>query len=198
MKKDIFILVGECATGKTTVEVELSKKFNRVVSYTTRPKRSNEIDGIDYYFVTDEEFDKLSKEGVFLEQTSYIVSGKTLRYALPKTGFLDDLPNIIVVNPHGVKEIFDAPEFKQRSVIFYFKSKLQTRIDRYVNRESSSEKYCNLVQRLKQDAIDFESFEDFLVKNNIDYLPVWNEGISLPIFLRHIEEMIGFFIKEDK
>lgn len=196
--KNIFLLVGECATGKTTTEVELAKKYNRVVSYTTRPKRSNEVNGVDYHFVDDDTFDMMANNGDFLEQTSYIVSGKRLRYALPKNGFVENLPNIIVVNPHGVKEIFEYEEIKKKSVILYFKSKLQTRIDRYIARETSPEKYSNLVQRLKQDAVDFEKFEEDLINKKIDYLPVWNEGISLPIFIRHIEEIISFFIKEGK
>lgn len=197
MRKNIFIFCGECATGKSSVEIALQKKINRVVSYTTRPKRSNEVDGVDYHFIADEEFEKMSKEGLFLEQTSYTVSGKLLKYGLPKKGFLTDVPNIIVLNPHGVSQVFENnPEMLKNGIVFYLKSKLPTRIDRYLNRETSSEKYMNLAQRLKQDFIDFEGFEDFLNSKTIDYLPVYNEGVTLQLFIKHIEELINCFNKE--
>ena len=197
MKKNIFIFCGECATGKSSVEIALQKKFNRVISYTTREKRSNEEEGKDYFFVTDEEFEKMSQEGKFLEQTSYTVSGKILKYGLPKIGFLNDVPNIIVLNPHGVAQIFENDsELLKKGIVFLFKSKLSTRIDRYLNRESSSKKFENLAQRLKQDSIDFENFEDFLKSKAIDYLPIFNEGVTLPIFIKHIEELINCFNKE--
>ena len=197
MRKNIFIFCGECATGKSSVEIALQKKFNRVLSYTTREKRSNEEEGKDYFFVTDETFEKMSQEGKFLEQTSYNVSGKILKYGLPKTGFSDDVPNIIVLNPHGVNQIFKTePEMMKKGIVFLFKSKLSTRIDRYLNRENSSKKYENLAQRIKQDSLDFEDFEEFLKSMAIDYLPIFNEGVTLQIFIKHIEELINCFNKE--
>lgn len=197
-KKNIFLLVGECATGKTSVEVKLAQKYNRVVSYTTRPKRSNEVDGVDYNFVNDQTFDNLAAKGEFLEQTQYTVSGRLFRYALPRSGFKDDVPNIVVVNPHGAFEILQDSVFKENSIILLFKSKLQTRIDRYIERETGEEKYSNLVQRLKQDAIDFEKFESELDKEKIDYLPIWNEGICLGTFIKHIDKLINLFAEEGK
>ena len=43
------------------------QSFKISVSHTTRPPRSNEVDGIDYHFVTNEEFEKLIKENKFYE-----------------------------------------------------------------------------------------------------------------------------------
>ena len=100
--KTILCLIGKCATGKTTLELMLSqdKRFNRIISMTTREQRSNEVNGVDYIFLNDNEFDeRLAKEKVY-EQTSYIVSGKTLRYALSSSSLSDDKVNIAVVNPH--------------------------------------------------------------------------------------------------
>ena len=62
-----LMVIGPSAVGKDTLINKLKNKYPDVVyklpSYTTRPKRDGEIDGIDYYFVTKREFFKLRDEG---------------------------------------------------------------------------------------------------------------------------------------
>ena len=62
-----LMIVGPSAVGKDTMINRLKAKFPKVIyklpSYTTRPKRNGEIDGVDYYFVTKEEFFKFKNEG---------------------------------------------------------------------------------------------------------------------------------------
>lgn len=56
--------------GKTTIVREILKKkhsFQYSVSATTRPRRKNEVNGRDYYFLNDEEFRKKIKKGEFVE-----------------------------------------------------------------------------------------------------------------------------------
>ena len=52
--KNIFVFVGESGSGKTTIIMELIKKypnkFKKIVTYTSRSKRVNEINGVDYFF----------------------------------------------------------------------------------------------------------------------------------------------------
>lgn len=72
----IFVLAGMTLSGKTTVTEILSEKYgvNKVVGFTTRPKREGEQDGIEYDFYTSQTVPSL------------IVSGKTsaLRGYMPK------------------------------------------------------------------------------------------------------------------
>ena len=42
------------------------------MSHTTRPPRSNEVDGVDYNFVSNEEFEKLIKEKNFMNMLKYL------------------------------------------------------------------------------------------------------------------------------
>ena len=59
MSRKIFIFVGPSASGKTTVEEELiAEGASRWVVSTTRAKRANEIEGVDYNFLSVEEFKK--------------------------------------------------------------------------------------------------------------------------------------------
>lgn len=66
----VFVLSAPAGTGKTTLIRMLSNEFESIVesvSYTTRPPRSNEIDGKDYFFISEKEFESKIKEGDFLE-----------------------------------------------------------------------------------------------------------------------------------
>lgn len=58
--KHLIILCGASGTGKTTIQNYLHEKYQlpRVITHTTRPMRINERNGIDYYFETQESFDR--------------------------------------------------------------------------------------------------------------------------------------------
>ncbi|MFW2331159.1 MAG: guanylate kinase [Nitrospinota bacterium] len=66
----LFVLTAPSGAGKTTVANLLVKScsdLERSVSYTTRPKRDSEQDGIDYHFVEDDIFSKMIEEEAFIE-----------------------------------------------------------------------------------------------------------------------------------
>ena len=65
----IFIFSSQSGAGKTTLVnlVSKNKKFATSVSHTTRKPRSNEIDGKDYHFVSENKFQDLIKADQFLE-----------------------------------------------------------------------------------------------------------------------------------
>ena len=58
----MVILSSPSGVGKTTITKKIQQKYRSFkisVSHTTRKPRSNEIDGVDYHFVTNQEFEKL-------------------------------------------------------------------------------------------------------------------------------------------
>ena len=66
----IIIISSPSGAGKTTICKYLIKKMNNVdlsVSYTTRNKRNNEIDGKDYFFTSKEKFIELKRKNFFIE-----------------------------------------------------------------------------------------------------------------------------------
>lgn len=70
MKGIPFIITGPSGVGKTSIIKRVLEKFDDFtfsVSYTTRPKRRGEKEGIDYYFISDEKFRELVKAGELLE-----------------------------------------------------------------------------------------------------------------------------------
>ena len=60
MQHRLIVITGATGTGKTTVSRYLTQTYNiqRVMTHTTRPKRFNEVEGIDYAFETPESFDR--------------------------------------------------------------------------------------------------------------------------------------------
>ncbi len=66
----LFIISGPSGVGKSTVIKELLKKVENLaysISHTTRKPREGEKDGVDYYFVSREKFQKMIEDGEFIE-----------------------------------------------------------------------------------------------------------------------------------
>ncbi len=66
----MVILSSPSGAGKTTITKKIQQKYHSFkisVSHTTRKPRQNEVDGVDYFFVKNEEFKKLVDEGKFYE-----------------------------------------------------------------------------------------------------------------------------------
>ena len=69
-KTVLLILAGPAGVGKSTLCDRLVREvpgFERVVTATTRRPRPNEVDGVDYHFISEEEFDRRLASGDFLE-----------------------------------------------------------------------------------------------------------------------------------
>ena len=65
-----IVLSSPSGAGKTTITKKLSQKYPNIkvsISHTTRKPRPNEIDGVDYFFVSKSEFEKLISKGNFYE-----------------------------------------------------------------------------------------------------------------------------------
>ena len=68
----LVIISGPSGVGKDTIIKTLKERFpdarrQYVVTYKTRERRPAEVDGVDYHFVSSEEFDRLRRAGAFLE-----------------------------------------------------------------------------------------------------------------------------------
>ena len=72
----LIVFSGPSGVGKGTVRQEIfstpDHKFEYSISMTTRQKRPEEVDGVDYFFRTREEFEELIKNGQMLEYAEYV------------------------------------------------------------------------------------------------------------------------------
>ncbi len=68
--KKLIIITAPSGSGKTTIVKELLSSLPQLafsVSATTRPPRKNEVDGVDYHFMTVEDFERKIEENAFAE-----------------------------------------------------------------------------------------------------------------------------------
>ena len=72
----LIVLSGPSGVGKGTVRKALfddeETNFKYSISMTTRDKREGEVDGVDYFFKTHEEFEELIEQGKFIEYAKYV------------------------------------------------------------------------------------------------------------------------------
>ncbi len=108
-KGDLIIISGTTCAGKGTVIKKLLSQHNDIVlstSYTSRDKRVSEIDGVDYYFVSKEEFEEKIKNGDFLE---YAKVQYGAYYGTPKREVIELLNKgkdvILEIDVQGAKQI---------------------------------------------------------------------------------------------
>jgi len=103
----LMVLSGPGGVGKSTVAKALRKRneFWVSVSATTRAARHNEIDGVDYFFYTEKEFDKAIKEDLFLEWAEFAGN----RYGTPRKPVEDALregKNVLLeIEISGAKQV---------------------------------------------------------------------------------------------
>lgn len=75
MNKTVIMLMGRSGSGKTTLQDRLiqyrPQMFHKVVSTTTRPKREGEQHGVDYYFVNEDEWNKLDSAGKLIQKMTF-------------------------------------------------------------------------------------------------------------------------------
>ena len=108
-KGDFIIISGTTCAGKGTVIKKLLANHNDIVlstSYTSREKRESEIDGLDYFFVTKEEFERKIENGDFLEYAQVQYGSY---YGTPKKEVLELLDSgkdvILEIDVQGAKQI---------------------------------------------------------------------------------------------
>lgn len=113
-KQIIITIAGPSTSGKSTL-ANLFKPlgFDEIVSTTTRPQRTGEVDGIHYHFVTQEKFDQLVADKELVEHAPV---GK-FYYGVSKNAIQDVLNTgksaVLVLEPNGVIEVAKFCEAQQ-------------------------------------------------------------------------------------
>ncbi|MCI9296934.1 MAG: hypothetical protein HFI10_05770 [Lachnospiraceae bacterium] len=165
----MLLLCGKSCTGKSTIIEELRKLgIKEVVSYSTRPPRPGEVDGIAYHFITKEEFFEKEKQGFFAETTSYnVASGETWHYGSAMEDLTDD--KVIIVNPHGLKQIRKMKQLNP--IAFHIIASKTTIMDRAKKRGDNTDE---VLRSLIADDFDFEdinSYIDFAFRSDLGLSP---------------------------
>lgn len=143
----MIILVGASASGKTEIAKILARKYGiaKAITHTTRDMRDGERNGVDYFFVSKDEFAILAKQNAFVETTLY--NGNN--YGCSKSQVNDD--KAVIVDPNGLKS-FQALN-DPRVITFYIEADESTRYQRMLSRGDS---IANALKRIENDKKDFK------------------------------------------
>ena len=146
-----IILVGKAASGKDHLRKKFeSRGFKYAVSYTTRPPREGEVDGKDYFFITEEEATKMVESNMFYE---HVYFNGWLYGTTVEQFYMDDL---FIMTPAGVSHI--KPEDRLSSFIIYTDIEMSIRIMRLANRNMPGD---SMDRRIHADEMDFAEFNDY-------------------------------------
>lgn len=163
-----FVISAPAGTGKTTLAKMLYKEFEGQVvpsiSCTTRQPRDNEVDGVDYFFLSKEVFEEKLAAGEFLEHAN--VFGEyygTLR-SVVEDQLMEGKHVVMVIDTQGAAQIKEAIE---STLIFIAPPSLSELKKRLKGRGSESEE--SLEKRLSWAAEEIEK------SKNYDYLLINDE-----------------------
>jgi len=163
----LFILSGPSGVGKGTVRKELFERKTELrysISMTTRDIRPGEVDGVDYFYKTNEEFEKLIAEGKLLEYAKFVNN----YYGTPKDYVVETLDKghdvFLEIEVQGAMQVKE--NFPEGVFIFLFPPSLDELKNRIVNR--GTEKEDVILNRLKEARNEIEMMDsyDYVVVND--------------------------------
>lgn len=144
MKKGLLIILsGPSGVGKGTVRRYIMDNFDLPICYsismTTRPQREKEVEGVDYYFVTPEEFQKNIDANNFLEWEEFVGN----RYGTPKDK-VEELRNqgkhvLLEIEVNGAGEVMSKVNDDRVISFFLMPPSLEALESRIRRRKTESE-----------------------------------------------------------
>jgi len=166
----LFVIAAPSGAGKTTLvhaTVMNSPDLRFSISYTTRPQRSNEVDGRDYHFVDTAEFEKLRAEDDLLESATvfdnlYGTSRKQVE------GILADAHNVLLeIDWQGAQQVRES--MPDCVTIFVLPPSLAELERRLRDRRTDSDE---VIERRLRDAVSdmgrWDEFDYVIVNDDLD------------------------------
>ena len=168
----MVILSSPSGVGKTTLTKKIQQKypsFKISVSHTTRPPRSNEVNGKDYHFVNDEKFKKMIKDKEFLEYAKVFKNF----YGTTKSNIFEELNkgnNVIFdIDWQGTNQII-SQKFKNRLLTFFILPPSREELfKRLTNRDMKDKLIAE--ERMKQfdkDVLHWKDYDYVIINNDLE------------------------------
>ena len=171
-KEGVLIVISSpSGTGKTTICKKLLEYDNNIhlsVSVTTRKKRKNEVEGIDYYFKTKKDFLNLKSENSFIENAFVFEN----YYGTLKSEVLEQLEKgidvLIDIDWQGTRQITQAMKGNLIK-IFLLPPSIDELKKRLSKRNSDSVEEINFrMSRALKEIKHYDEYDYVLVNNNLD------------------------------
>jgi guanylate kinase len=194
-KNIMVILSSPSGVGKTTLTKKIQQKYQSFkisVSHTTRSARSNEVEGVDYYFVAHNDFQDLINRNKFYEYAKIFENYYgTLKENVDKTITTNDI--LFDIDWQGTKKL---SKFKELNLIKIFliannKEELKKRlIKRNQNTDKEIEKRFN---SFDEDIKHWNDYDYIIINKNLDTCFKQIENIikiekeTFPIFSQKVQ-----------
>lgn len=156
----IYYVMGKSASGKDTIYKALRGRhpeFLAVVPYTTRPIREGEQQGVEYFFVTEQQMNDMLDAGRIIELRSYHTQCGIWNYFTADDGQIDREHDYLMI---GTLESYDALRKyfgNEKMVPIYIEVEDGLRLARALERERCQDvpKYSEMCRRFLADEKDF-------------------------------------------
>ena len=179
-KIKLIAIIGRSASGKDYLfrhTLKNNPDLNPVIHYTTRPHRDGEVDGRDYFFVVESEFQRKEDNYEFFSITSF----RDWRYGVDSNSFDPNKVNIGIFNPFEISQLHGFFKDKFQLIIIETQAEEQARYNRSLERLSpfDEEGLKELCRRNLADEEDFKSIKDiprFVLSTTTLYSSAYNQG----------------------
>ena len=159
--KKIFAIQGFTSSGKDSITSRVSEELNIpiLVSHTTRPPRTGEINGVSYHFVDDDFFN----ENEFLEQRLYNTEYGIWRYGLHQSEIENKPYALFIVDRQGYEEL--QKKLGEDKLVSIFIEVSEEELKRRNKLRGDCPKEFS--RRLKSDIEEFKGYiSDYIVYND--------------------------------
>ena len=166
----MVILSSPSGVGKTTLTKKIQQKypsFKISVSHTTRPPRSNEVDGVDYHFVSMENFQELIRQKKFYEHAEIFENYYgTLKEYVDKTIINNDI--IFDIDWQGTKQLSKFKNLKLIKIFLITDSKKELK-NRLIKRDQNSdEEIKKRFSAFDEDIKHWNDYDFIIINKNLD------------------------------
>jgi len=131
----VFVISAPSGTGKTTLVRRVMEQIPDLhfsISYTTRPPRANEREGIDYHFVSPSHFQKMVERGEFLEWAEVLGNRYGTAFASIKNLTFKGIDLLLDIDTQGAKKVME--KLDQTVLIYLLPPSLEILRERLVKR----------------------------------------------------------------
>lgn len=162
----LFVLSAPAGTGKTTLVQMLTSEFDCVapsISYTTRSPRGAEVNGKDYHFISNYEFEKKLESGDFLESASVFGFHYGTSRSSVESLQIQGKHVVLVIDTQGAMKIRDKIK---ATFIFVLPPSLEVLKQRLVARKTETEESLAIRLKWAEDEIKMAKFYDYKIVND--------------------------------
>ncbi len=166
----MVILSSPSGAGKTTLTKKIQQKYQSFkisVSHTTRSPRSNEIDGVDYFFVSKNDFSKLIKQEKFYEYAEifgnfYGTSKKVVNETIKKNDLIFD------IDWQGTKQLSKFEDLKLIKIYLITDNKDELKKRLISRNQNTSDEIEKRLDSFESDIKHWNDYDYIIINKNLE------------------------------